>query len=454
MLGDETYRLAMSHIAMVSIPAHGHVNPSLELIRQLVARGHRVTYANDPSFDHRPGASRESGAASGTSVPGTDAPGTSAAADAETGADAGIAGGGGTAGEAGPVRDIGAAIRETGAELKPYKSTLPGPDHRWTDDTIDALRIFLDDAIAMLPQLREAYEDDRPDLFLYDIAGAPARLLGERWGIPAVQLSPSMVAWDGYEQDMAPMIDAIRADPRGTDYYRRFREWLIAEGSSITDSITFMGRPRRCLALIPRVMQPNVDRVDERVYTFTGPLPRRSKPWPKPAGKRVLLVSLGSEFTDQPELYRRCIRAYGDLPGWHTVLQVGRYVDLADLGPVPDSIEVHRWVPQAAILREADAFLTHAGMGGSAEGLLTGTPMLVAPQAADQFGNADRLVELGVARRVEEDTDLRTALLDLVGDAEVHARLAAIQAEMAEVDAVSLVEAELDAAGAHGCAAG
>ena len=39
-----------AHIAMVSIPFHGHVNPSLEVIRELVDRGHRVTYANVVSF--------------------------------------------------------------------------------------------------------------------------------------------------------------------------------------------------------------------------------------------------------------------------------------------------------------------------------------------------------------------------------------------------------------------
>jgi UDP:flavonoid glycosyltransferase YjiC (YdhE family) len=40
----------MAHIAMVSIPAPGHVNPSLEIIRELVNRGHRVTYANDAAW--------------------------------------------------------------------------------------------------------------------------------------------------------------------------------------------------------------------------------------------------------------------------------------------------------------------------------------------------------------------------------------------------------------------
>src|SRR5688572_7464150 len=145
------------HIAIVSIPAHGHVNPSLEIVRTLVARGHRVTYANDPSF-------------------------------------------------ADPVRG-------SGAELKPYESTLLKGGLGTDGDQIDQLTLFLDDAIAMLPQLRAAYQDDRPDLFLYDIAGAPARILADEWGVPAVQLSPTFVAWDGYEQDMAPMIEAMRADP-------------------------------------------------------------------------------------------------------------------------------------------------------------------------------------------------------------------------------------------------
>lgn len=52
----ETSRLAYgrrmttrpAHIAMFSIALHGHVNPSLEVIRELVARGHRVTYAIPP----------------------------------------------------------------------------------------------------------------------------------------------------------------------------------------------------------------------------------------------------------------------------------------------------------------------------------------------------------------------------------------------------------------------
>ncbi|WP_255621953.1 macrolide family glycosyltransferase [Pseudonocardia sp. DSM 110487] len=388
----------MAHIAMVSIPAPGHVNPSLEIIRELVARGHRVTYANDPLFA-------------------------------------------GTVGSA-------------GAELVPYDTTLPvhGGDDAWGGDAIDALRLFLDDAIAMLPQLRAAYENDRPDLFLYDIAGAPARILGAQWGIPAVQLSPTYVAWEGYEDDMRETTDAMQADPRGAEMYRVEREWLAANGQPPVEG--WMGRPERSIVLIPRALQPNADRVGPQ-YTFVGPClaPRPEQgEWTRPAGaEKVLLVSLGSAFTDHPDFYRRCIAAFGDLPGWHVVLQIGKHVDPAVLGDLPESVEVHSWVPQLAILEQADAFLTHAGMGGSSEGLWTGTPMIAAPQAVDQFGNADALVAAGVARRVESDTvtadELRAALLEITGSAEVAARSAEIRTELREqggtARAVELIEREL-----------
>ena len=387
----------MAHIAMVSIPAPGHVNPSLEIVRELAARGHRVTYANDVAW-------------------------------AET-------------------------VREAGAELVPYRSTLPF--HRedgWDGDAIDALRLFLDDAMAMLPQLRTAYENDRPDLFLYDIAGSAAWILATQWGIPAVQLSPTYVAWQGYEEDMRPITDGWKADPRGAEYHRTLIDWLVANGMPADEM--FMGRPERGLVLIPRVLQPNADRVEER-FTFVGPClaPRPAQgEWVRPAdAEKVLLVSLGSAFTDHPDFYRRCIAAFGDLPGWHVVLQIGKHVDPAALGEVPDTVEVHPWVPQLDILEQADAFVTHAGMGGSVEGLWTGTPMIAAPQAVDQFGNADALVAAGVARRVDSATvtadELRAVLLELTGSADVAARAAEIRRELREeggtLHAVKLIEQEL-----------
>ncbi|MFK3984401.1 macrolide family glycosyltransferase [Micromonospora sp. NPDC050397] len=382
-----------AHIAMVGVPAISHILPSLEVVRELVARGHRVTYANDPT-----------------------------------------------------VADL---VTSTGAELVPYTSTLPVADHDWPDDPIAAMGVFLDDNIAALPRLRAVYDTDPADLYLYDIGSYAARVLAEAQRRPTVQLSPSMVAWDGYEREVAAQLWQLP----GADAYRaRFAAWLAGNGAVTTDLDTFSGRPARALALIPRAMQPYADQVDPAVVTFVGPcFGKRADQgdWTAPADAgRVLLVSLGSAFTRQPEFYRQCLAAFGDLPGWHVVLQIGKHTDPAELGPIPGNVEVHPWVPQLAILERADAFVTHAGMGGSSEGLFTGTPMIAVPQAVDQFGNADRLVELGVARRIDTadataDT-LRAALLALTGDNEVARRCAtlaaAARAEGGTARAADLVE--------------
>ncbi|GAB3437884.1 macrolide family glycosyltransferase [Actinophytocola sediminis] len=364
------------HIAMIGIPAVSHVLPGLEIIRELVGRGHRVTYANDPV--------------------------------------------------------VGELVTGAGAELVPCASGLPVGDNRWPDDPIAAAGLFLEDAIQALPRLRAAYDDDPADLYLYDIGAYAGRALAEGQGRPVVQLSPTFVAWEQYEQDVGVHLRRLP----GADAYRaKFGEWLAACGATTTDVDEFSGRPGRALALISRAMQPHADQVDTGRITFVGPCfgpGGEGDGWVRPrSAERVLLISLGSAYTRQPEFYRRCLAAFGGLAGWHVVLQIGRHTDPGELGDVPGNVEVHSWVPQRAILGQADAFVTHAGMGGCGEGLLAGVPMIAVPQGAEQFTNAELLVGLGVARRIDTADataeNLRAALLELVDDREVGDRLARLR---------------------------
>lgn len=365
------------HIAMAGVPLVSHVLPSLEIIRELVARGHRVTYANDPA-----------------------------------------------------VADL---ITGTGAELLPCTSTLPVAANNWPDDPIAAMSLFLDNAVQALPQLHAAYDHDPADLYLYDIGAYAARALAEAQHRPIVQLSPTFVAWKGYELEVA---EQLRQLPGADTYRARFAQWLTDCGAATTDVDAFSGLPDRALALIPRAMQPHAEHVDTAAVTFVGPCfdtRGDAEVWVRPDdAEKVLLISLGSAYTRQPEFYRQCLRAYGDLPGWHVVLQIGKYTDPRELGHIPANVEVRSWVPQRAILEQVDAFVTHAGMGGCSEGLMAGVPMIAVPQAAEQFMNADRLVELGVARRIDTPQataqNLRGALNDLITDPEVARRSAHLRA--------------------------
>ncbi|NEB81696.1 glycosyl transferase [Streptomyces sp. SID14478] len=371
--------MSRRHIAMIGSPIVSHVLPGIEVIRELVARGHRVTYADDPV--------------------------------------------------------VAEQITAAGAEFVPWTTTLPVADNSWPTDPISVMNLFLDDAMQSLPQLRAHYDEDPADLYLYDIGSYAGRALAEAQGRPLVQLSPTYVAWKGYQEEVG---DVLMGLPGADAYREKFASWLAAAGARTLDVDAFSGMPDRSIALITKAMQPHADRVDTDVVTFVGPcLGDRSGQggWSRPAdAENVLLVSLGSAYTHQVEFYRRCLTAFGDLKGWHVVLQIGRQTDAAELGEIPANVEVHNWVPQLAILEQADAFVTHAGMGGSSEGLYTGVPMIAVPQGAEQFGNADKLVELGVARRIDTDDAtaeaLRSALLEVTGDPEVRRRSAELRAQL------------------------
>lgn len=385
----------MSHILMASIGAHGHVNPNLPVIAELVERGHRVSYAIPAVFAE--------------------------------------------------------VVASTGATPLIYLSRLPDESagEQWPSGGVEAMSMFLDEAVQVLPQLEAALEDDRPDAVLYDIAAYPARVLAQRWSVPLVQLSPAMVAWRGFEEDMAEAW-AFLSEPDGLVYTARFNRWLAEQGVELAAE-EFTGRPPRCVVLIPRALQPNVDRVDESVYTFVGPaLDRRPHQGDWPAGDRpLLLVSLGSAYTDRIDLYLAVVGAFRDT-GWDVVMSIGAHVDPSDLGELPPNVTAHRWVPQLAVLGQASAFITHAGMGGCSEGLYQGVPMVAVPQAVDQFGNAAMLEQLGVGVALTEAVTadaLREAVLSLTSSPDVSARAASIRDELRSAGGASaaadIVEAEL-----------
>lgn len=368
------------HIVMVGCTAPSHVYPSLGVIRELVDRGHRVSY-----------------------VVGS------------------------------PLAGL---VEPTGAAVVGHPTIFPlGEAAVWPDDPADAMRVFLDEAIAIHPRLTSAFDDDRPDLLLYDIGGLGAPVLGERYGVPAVQLSPTLVAWEGYDEDMAEVMAPIKASPSGVDYAATYTKWLASNGIE-ADAWDWLGHPAQVLSLIPRAMQPQADRVGPHVR-FVGPCldPARlaDRSWTPPSsGRRVLLVSFGTAYNDQPDVYRACVEAFAS--DWHVVMSVGKHVSPDALGPLPDSVEVFESVPQLAVLEAASAFITHAGMGGATESLWFGVPTVAIPQAADQFGNAAQLEALGVGRHLPATSvtaaSLRKAVDEVSSSPEVAKRLAELKTEI------------------------
>jgi MGT family glycosyltransferase len=371
------------HIAVVAASAPSHMH--LAVVRELVRRGHRVSYL-----------------------------------------------------VSGHLAD---PARTTGADVVGCTSVLPGAPGgpaEWSGDDVAGMRLFLDEAIHVLPQLHRALDADRPDIVLYDIGGMAGPVAAEHWGVPAVQVSPSIVAWDTCHQDMAEVLEPMLTSPGYHAYRTAFDEWLAQTHTPLTfEQVT--GEPRRCLVMIPRAMQPHAEKVGDR-YRFVGPCidPRREDPgnWAAPPGDGPLaLLAFGTAYTDRIDAYRNVIDAL-DGTGWRLVIATGR-VAPDRFGAVPDWVQLRETVPQPAVLRVADAFVTHAGMGSCTEALWYAVPMVAIPQAVDQPLNAAQLEMLGVGRHLTADPPSPTELCDAIRyvatDPGVRQRIDAIRDELHSV---------------------
>ncbi len=381
------------HIALVAASAPSHMHPHLAVVRELVQRGHRVSYLVSSH--------------------------------------------------------LAELARTTGADVVGCTSVLPGAPGAPTEwpgsgrgggsgPDVAGMRLFLDEAIHVLPQVHAALDTDRPDIVLYDIGGMAGPVAAERWGVPAIQVSPSMVAWDTYHEDMAEVLEPMLGSPGYQAYRTAFDDWLAQTSTSLRfERVT--GEPRRCLVMVPRVMQPHAEKVGER-YRFVGPCidPRREDPgdWTPPPGDGPLtLLAFGSSYTDRIDLYRNAIDAL-EGTGWRLTIATGR-VAPDRLGAVPDWVQVRATVPQPAVLSAADAFVTHAGMGSCTEALWYAVPMVAIPQAVDQPLNAAQLETLGVGRHLTADSpdpaEIRDAIRYVATDPEVRRRLDGIRDELHSV---------------------
>ncbi|NRQ38739.1 glycosyl transferase [Nonomuraea sp. NN258] len=370
----------MATVAFFAPHGSGHVNPTLGLAAELVRRGHRVTYATTAMFAE--------------------------------------------------------PVAETGAEVVPITSTWDGldikPPQMHGKELIGAMGLLLKETKAMLSQLDRG---ERPDLVVHD---GPlcwwGRILAGRWRVPSVEVWPNLVS--NAHWSMSTEYATLNPwSPRFLLMVVRLGRWLRTEGFRDVQAFTRGDTAAVRLVTLPRAFQYAGETFTDR-YAFVGPgLTERSYQgaWEPPGELPVALVSLGTAYNDRPGFYRTVLRAVADRR-WHVVLAMGE-VDPGTLGPIPPNVEVHRQVPQLAVLRHARAFVTHAGMGSTMEGLSFGVPLVAVPQMAEQRANADRIAELGLGTVLAPDevtaAGLWQAVEAVAGDERVRERLTWMRNEIA-----------------------
>lgn len=135
---------------------------------------------------------------------------------------------------------------------------------------------------------------------------------------------------------------------------------------------------------------------------------------------RTVYLSLGTVLNWQPGIAKAVAVAAHAL-GVTLIMAVGGLADDPEFrAALPRTTQVHRYVPQLAVLRNVHVFVTHGGANSVTEGLAHGIPLLVIPLGLEQ-GLQRYFVEragVGIGMLPAEVTveSCRAALAELLRD--------------------------------------
>jgi UDP:flavonoid glycosyltransferase YjiC (YdhE family) len=257
---------------------------------------------------------------------------------------------------------------------------------------------------AMLPAVRELRDRWRAELVIRESCEYASAVAACEAGIAQAQvgISQAQVEWDVLGM-VSPIIN--RFDPRVAAAIAQ-APYLTAFPASLDPSP--WPDTRRC-----RQPQARGDALPD---------------W-RPGDRRPLVyVTFGNVIGHLPEavgVFRSALDAVSGLSA-RVLLTVGRAIDIASLGNIPENTRVEPWVAQPDVLTHAEMVVCHGGSGTTMAALAAGVPLVICPLFADQAANG-RVIETARAGVVVTGRALGLGELRGLGPDDVAPLTAAIE---------------------------
>ena len=339
----------MSKIVFFCIPAHGHTNPTLGVVRELVSRGHEVWYYSYNIMREK---------------------------IVETGA-----------------KFVSCDEFDSEQKLSPKDAVRVGKDLAFST------KLLVDTTLALDETVIRHMKEIKPDCIVADSMAVWGKAVAMKLGIPFVS-STTTFAFNQHsakimKQSPAQLLGMLFSMPRINRDIRRLQDRGYPV-KSVLDIIQNDENTHTVVYTSPLFQPASATFTDK--YAFVGPSIR-------PAGrefekKRDILVylSMGTVNNDMMPLYKDCISRFAGQP-YQVVLSVGNLVRVEDFGVLPENVEVYSFVDQIAVLQKTDVFVTHCGMNSASEALFFGVPLVMLPQTTEQGAVATRTEQLGAGCR-------------------------------------------------------
>ena len=333
-------------IAWFCIPAHGHTNPTLKVVKELTEAGHEVFYFSFEMFREK-------------------------------------------------IEQAGAAF--IGCDGYDFDMEDKENADRVGKDKVFATELLVSSTLALDEMTTEKIEEIKPDVIVSDSVAFWGKLVAMKHRIPYVS-STTTFAFNRYSAkymkespwDIAKMLFAM---PRINKQIKRLRDHgypvkgllEIVQNDNETNTIVYTSK----------YFQPCQETFSDR-YHFIGPSIRPVTEQVMKTAEKTVYISMGT-VNQNREFYRNCIHVLGKTD-WQVIISMGTNTEHFD--HLPANIQIHETVDQMAVLSIADAFITHCGMNSASEGLYFQVPLVLFPQTPEQGAVAKRTEELGAGVRL------------------------------------------------------
>ena len=359
----------MSKIVFFCIPAHGHTNPTLGVVRELVARGHEVWYYSYNMMREK-------------------------------------------------IEEAG-AIFVSCDDYDMEQKLTPKDAVRLGKDLAFSVKVLVDTTLALDDPVIRHMRELKPDCIVADSMAVWGKAVALKLGIPFVS-STTTFAFNQHsakimKQSPAQMLGMLFSLPKINKDIKRLQDRGYPVNSFL-DIIRNDENTHTVVYTSPQ-FQPCAETFTDR-YAFVGPSIRPAAEKIEKTGEKLVYISMGTVNNNMAKLYRNCIDAFRD-SSCQVILSVGNLVDIQEFADLPENIGVFSHVDQIAVLQQADVFVTHCGMNSVSEGLYFGVPLVMLPQTSEQHGVAARVLEMeaGVELKKTAPEAIREAVGQVLEDA-------------------------------------
>lgn len=346
----------MHKILFFGFPAHGHTNPSLGLVRELVRRGNRVIYYSFPEFRDR--------------------------------------------------------ITKTGAEYRDSSGDWSGIDQRRLVSRLSFLySALVECTVSILDRCIEIIEEEAPACVIHDSLAPWAKFAARK----TQTLSVSSISTFLFQNKAVELADRLRflTRIRSVDIavIRKLSKHIrvLKEKYGITETgfvdILNNTSPLNIIYTL-RELQPGGNLFDEENYRFIGPsfVHRKTgkhEPDYRALKKPLIYMAFGTILQNKEDFYISIFERFSTIP-CSMVISAGKDADAGKLDKISPGITVLNSVNQIEVLKHADLFITHGGMNSVHESLFYGVPMVILPHHEEQRTVARRCEHLGCGLHVKK----------------------------------------------------